>query len=358
MTIEELNLDVTTYNQLKRAGVDTVEQLKDDAVRVRLLAPGAYRRAMEKCGEIAPVLPSALHEQAMQLHQRIITSGSLAAQNLWDMCSGLKEMRDKKLYKELGYSSFEAYCTEMCGFSDRNARNYISIIENISEENRKSISGIGITKLSLLASLSEENQAKLTQSVDLESTSVRELKEEINKLKGEKMKIENEREKMSSQISALTEGLSKAQKRATQASADNARLAKENKELRDRPVEVAVVDNSDSERRIQETIRSLERENIRQNELMDRRYIEERRELEAQKQAEVKAIRDEYEEKLRQAQEQGGEPDKEKQEFKILLVMAHDAVNRLVSFANTHGKRIYFEKAGDLLAASAAALKE
>lgn len=45
MNIEELNLDVTTYNQLKRAGVDTVEQLKTDSQRIKLLAPGAYKRA-------------------------------------------------------------------------------------------------------------------------------------------------------------------------------------------------------------------------------------------------------------------------------------------------------------------------
>ena len=73
---------------------------------------------------------------------------------------------------------------------------------------------------------------------------------------------------------------------------------------------------------------------------------------------EIEAIRREYEEKLKTAQEQSGEPDKEKQEFKILLVMAHDAVKRLVSFANSHDKRIYIDKAGELLASSAAALKE
>lgn len=46
MKIEELNLDITSYNQLKRAGVDTVEQLKADAGRVKLLAPKAYRKAI------------------------------------------------------------------------------------------------------------------------------------------------------------------------------------------------------------------------------------------------------------------------------------------------------------------------
>lgn len=312
------------------------------------------------------------HEQAQSLHQTIVTSGSLAAQNLFDMATALKKMRDGKLYKELGFGNFDSYCEEKVGMTRRNAYHYISIVENINTENVKTFSHFGASKLMLLAKLSDEQQAEIAGAVDLESVSVRELKveinrlkgwnkdlgaakdravaaqtsleEEINKLKGEKMLVENAKAKLESEI--------------TTAADENARLERENKELRERPVEVAVVDNSDGERRIQETIRSLERENIKRNEEMDKRYIEERRDLEERKNKEVAAIRAEYEEKLRAAQDQSGEPDKEKQEFKILLVMAHDAVNRLVSFANSHDKRIYTEKAGDLLAASAAALKE
>lgn len=326
------------------------------------------------------------HEQAQSLHQRIMTSGSLAAQNLWDMANALKEMRDGKLYKELGYQNFESYCEEKVGMTRRNAYHYISIAENISTENVKTFSHFGASKLMLLAKLSDEEQKQVVESVGTDNPTFKQLQEEINKLKGEKMLIENEREKLNAKLEAeaanaeeARSDLERAEKELKIAqiksaaemdranrTADKlrdkereaARLERENKELRERPVEVAVVDNSDSERRIQETIRSLERENIKRNEEMDKRYIEERRDLEERKNKEVAAIRAEYEEKLRAAQDQSGEPDKEKQEFKILLVMAHDAVNRLVSFANSHKKRIYTEKAGDLLAASAAALKE
>lgn len=311
------------------------------------------------------------HEQALSLHQRIMTSGSLAAQNLFDMATALKEMRDGKLYKELGYSNFEGYCEEEVGMKRRYAYKFISVVENINLENVPPVAHFGIKKLELLAKLSDEEQKQVVENID-EKTTYKELQEEINKLKdrnkdlgaakdravaaqtsleeeinrlkGEKMLVENAKAKLESEIADAAD--------------ENARLDRENKELRERPVEVAVVDNSDSERRIQETIRSLERENIKRNEEMDKRYIEERRDLEERKNKEVAAIRAEYEEKLRAAQDQSGEPDKEKQEFKILLVMAHDAVNRLVSFANSHKKRIYTEKAGDLLAASAAALKE
>ena len=140
MDIEELNLDIISYNKLKRLNINTVEDFNARREDVAKEHPLTYRKVLIKLGEDELCKDHDDREKAMKLHQRIMASGTLAAQNLWEMCTGLKEMRDKKLYKELGYSKFETYCTEMCGFSDRNARNYISIIENISEENRKSIS--------------------------------------------------------------------------------------------------------------------------------------------------------------------------------------------------------------------------
>ena len=335
MDIEELNLDIISYNKLKRLNINTVEDFNARREDVSKEHPLTYRKVLIKLGEDELCKDHDDREKAMKLHQRIMASGTLAAQNLWEMCTGLKEMRDKKLYKELGYSKFETYCTEMCGFSDRNARNYISIIENISEENRKSISGIGMTKLSLLAALSEEKQTEIAETVDLESVTVRQLKEEINKLKGEKMIIENEKGKLeteledkSHKVETLTAGLSKAQERANKASIENSRLEKENKELRERPVEVAVVENSDNERLLKETIRKLEEENYRQNELMDKRYIEDRRKLEADKAAEIEAIRKEYERKLKDAKDSG----KSYKEFSVLFIGTKNAIEELVDF--------------------------
>lgn len=70
----------------------------------------------------------------------------------------------------------------------RNAYRYIAVIENI--KNVTSMSQIGMTKLSLLASLSESQQEEIQQKVDVEDVSVRELKEEIDKLRKEKSAAE------------------------------------------------------------------------------------------------------------------------------------------------------------------------
>lgn len=309
------------------------------------------------------------HEQAVKLHNRIMANASLAQQSLWEMCTGLKQMRDGKLYRELGYSNFEDYCENEVGFSRRNAYRYISVAENVRLENVTLMTQIGMTKLSLLAKISGEQQQEVSEKVDLESTTVKELKAEIDKLKSWNKDLGAAKDKAVTGLTSLEEEVKELKGERDRANKtieklqskeqEIIRLEQENKELRNRPTEVAVVDHSaENDRRLNEVILSLERENVKRNEEMDRMYIEDRRKLEADKAAEIEAIRREYEEKLKTAQEQSKEPDKEKQEFKILLVMAHDAVKRLVSFANSHDKRIYIDKAGELLASSAAALKE
>lgn len=130
-------------------------------------------------------------EKAYNLHQRILVTAQMAQKNLYDMCVLLKEMRDDKLYKELGYQNFEDYCENEVGFSRRNARNYIAVIEHFDG---KSISRFGVTKLSLLAALSESEQEKIQATVNVEDTSVRELKAEIARLRADGQRLQQDAE--------------------------------------------------------------------------------------------------------------------------------------------------------------------
>lgn len=137
---------------------------------------------------MSEMILSEQYKTAAELNQKIIFAAQMAQQNLFDMCRMLKQMRDDKLYKELGYQNFEEYCEQEVGMKRRNAYNYISIIEKT--ENVQSIAHFGMTKLSLLASLSEAQQDEIQQTVDLEDISVRKLKEEIARLKKEKSSTE------------------------------------------------------------------------------------------------------------------------------------------------------------------------
>lgn len=127
-------------------------------------------------------------QEAYELNQRIIAAAQMAQKSLYEMCVLLKQMRDGKQYKVLGYYNFEDYCEEEVGMKHSNAYRYISIVENV--KNFPSMGQIGMTKLSLLASLSESQQEEIQQTVNVEDVSVRELKAEIARLKEEKQKAD------------------------------------------------------------------------------------------------------------------------------------------------------------------------
>lgn len=119
---------------------------------------------------------TAQKQQAIELHQKILVSANLAQQNIWDMCNGLKTMRDNKLYKELGYTNFEEYCENEVGMKRRNVYNYISIVEKINTKNVQTFAQISKSKLMLLATISEPEQAEIAEKLDLENTTVKQLK--------------------------------------------------------------------------------------------------------------------------------------------------------------------------------------
>ena len=184
---------------------------------------------------------------AMELNEKIIITAQMAQKNLYDMCVMLKQMRDDKLYKELGYVSFEDYCENEVGMKHSNAYRFISIIEKV--KNFPSMGNIGMTKLSLLASLSESQQEEIKRTVNLEETSVRELKAEIDMLKSDKKTVEN----------ALLAANSEKRNLRHQLSDATIKLADANEkiqELENRPIEVAVQQDPLAA----ETIKRLNRE--------------------------------------------------------------------------------------------------
>ena len=126
---------------------------------------------------------TAEYAKAADLDRKIKVSAQLAQQSLYDMCMGLKEMRDNKLYKELGYQNFEEYCEKEVGFTRQSAYNYIRIAEKLPQDFVNSSLQIGTKKLTLLATLDEPQREEIQQATDLESTSVKELKARIAELK-------------------------------------------------------------------------------------------------------------------------------------------------------------------------------
>lgn len=276
---------------------------------------------------------TAEYAKAADLDRKIKVSAQLAQQSLYDMCMGLKEMRDGKLYKELGYSEFNDYCTAELGATDRTAYKYISIVENLSENLVKSTS-IGTEKLYLLAKLDEPQREEIQQATDLESTSVKELKARIAELKaiadksqGTISQLESELESKKNSITALEEQV---------------------EELESRPVEVAVAETDSHEiENLKDAMKRVDLDwSLKYNELQESNLKESIEKNKAHT-AEIEKLKAEYEEKLANTAKSGADC---KEVFKVYLANAIDAVKRLISFANNYPEeKLFKEKIKELL---------
>lgn len=127
-----------------------------------------------------------------QVHNEIIVCGQMASSYIFELGKKLKQMRDEKLYKAVGFNTFEEYSTNAIGFSERQAYTYINIVEKNSAEFLKSTSKIGVTKLALLSPLAEDEKKELVESGKAEKLSVKDLKQEIQNLKGKNSELEKQ----------------------------------------------------------------------------------------------------------------------------------------------------------------------
>lgn len=296
------------------------------------------------------------HKQAVELHQKIIISAQLATQNIWDMCTALKEMRDGKLYKELGYSNFEDYCENKVGMKRSNAYNYISIVEKINPENVQTFGQIGASKLMLLSALSEENQQKITAENDVESISVRELKSKIKELKTANESLSEQMDGLNESVNAKSDAIKKLQ-------SENRQMASEIDELKSRPIEAQPIMPED-EFRIALKNLNLETEKIRDQADKDvHAEMEQRWALQEQFdqfKAESQRTIAEYEAKLAEAQSSAAPEIQidEKAVFKAYFTTAVDAFNRLLEFTNkTADSELFREKINALIDRFSAANK-
>lgn len=116
-----------------------------------------------------------------------------AQQSLIQACVKLAEVRTKKLYKVLDCRNFEEYCEQKVGITRRQGIKYASVgglIQNVKSTSHFSqIEHIGVEKLCLMSKLDEGEISSIMEHTDLESISVKKLKEEIKTLRGEVAEI-------------------------------------------------------------------------------------------------------------------------------------------------------------------------
>lgn len=285
---------------------------------------------------------SAEYIKAAELDRRIKTSAQLAQQSLYDMCMGFKEMRDSRLYKELGYSDFGDYCEKETGFSRMNVYNYIRVAEKLPQDFVNSSLQIGVKKLTLLAKLSDEERTELAENIDLESTTVKELKAKIDILQNERDRAMESNAEASHQVFMADKKVLEMKNKVTQ-------LEAEIKELESRPIEVAVETDSKEVANLKDAMRRVDLDwsekysKLEEDSLKDRRELLQKAEqAEKDKQDKLSQLREEldrtkaeYEKKLSGKTEITSTQD-DKAIFKAYLSTAVDSVTRLVGFLNEH----------------------
>lgn len=285
---------------------------------------------------------SAEYIKAAELDRRIKTSAQLAQQSLYDMCMGFKEMRDSRLYKELGYSDFGDYCEKETGFSRMNVYNYIRVAEKLPQDFVNSSLQIGVKKLTLLAKLSDEERTELAENIDLESTTVKELKAKIDILQNERDRAMESNAKASHQVFMADKKVLEMKNKVTQ-------LEAEIKDLESRPIEVAVETDSKEVANLKDAMRRVDLDwsekysKLEEDSLKDRRELLQKAEqAEKDKQDKLSQLREEldrtkaeYEKKLSGKTEITSTQD-DKAIFKAYLSTAVDSVTRLVGFVNEH----------------------
>lgn len=129
--------------------------------------------------------------QAMGLHYEIMAAAQAAANSLLALGRKLKQMRDTGGYKRLGFETFADYTEQAVGIRQRQAYNYISVVENVPARLVEENAAAGVTKLALLAKLGPADQREVAGQ-DLANITVAELK-----------KLVEERNGLSEQLSML-----------------------------------------------------------------------------------------------------------------------------------------------------------
>lgn len=300
--------------------------------------------------------------KAKDLDRKIKTSAQLAQQSLYDMCMGFKEMRDSKLYKELGYQNFGDYCEQETEIKRSNVYNYIAIAEKLPQNFVQSIGQIGMTKLTLLTTIPEETRTELVENTDLENTSVRELKAKLAELQETNKKLEEDNSKLSestSKLSALEsdaeaykEKISQLESEVKFKSDSIEALESTIDELENRPIDVAVADNSHEINNLMDAMKRMDLDwGLKYRELQEE-TTKEIRDKNIAHTEEINQIKAEYEKKISELSVPETVTETEtvtvtdtKEIFKAYFSLVIDSTKKLIEFIGENPSDAYRKKA-------------
>lgn len=198
------------------------------------------------------------------IHNNILNAGAMITNSVISLSKNLKVMRDEKLYLEADCETFEDYAEKICGLKRSQAYKYIQVLEQLGEEFVHSSGQIGITKLTMLSSLPEEERQAVIETVNIEDSSVTELKnkiEEITKKSDkEKENFKNKEQSYKYSIAELENELTKLKDELTKKSTRVDKLEDDKK--------VSSSGQNEELQKLKEKIKKLEEEKLSQENIV------------------------------------------------------------------------------------------
>ena len=207
---------------------------------------------------------SVEQENFITTHRRIISCGNAAGRAFVDLARELKRMRDGKLFAAAGFADFGEYVEQAVGLKQRQAYNYIKVAERFTDKYLEEHAGYGVTKLALLASISETEREGVEENMDVEGATTRELEARIRELEAERdekqaqlsmfeeAKIKAERDAASVRAAAdkSSAEIEKMRKKVLKLGEEKTALEKQVQDLKNLPPEVKEVENPETAARL------------------------------------------------------------------------------------------------------------
>ncbi len=147
----------------------------------------------------------------VEVHRRIVASGEMTGRYLFEMCNQIKRMHDNKLYKAAGFKNFEEYSEQALKVKRRQAYNYIKLAETYSEQYIVENSEVGITKLALLASVTDEEREEITETMDIVEANTAEVEEAVKAALQERDEAQKQLKERQEELDGMREELDAAE---------------------------------------------------------------------------------------------------------------------------------------------------
>lgn len=314
-----------------------------------------------------------LKDEAIRIDNEIQMWANNLGTAVYNIGRCMTQMKERMLYMELGYDTFEDYCEQKYQLKRSQAAKYISVYNNLDEKYILDNQGAGIQKLYMISQISEEDRENIEGTP--EELSVNELKAQIEQLKkereGEQLqffemqekseKAKTEEDKLREKIRKLEDQIKDAEiehrNELSDVSRKNEKLEKQIKELESKPQDVAVVEPTEEEimQKAEELAAERSEEIIRAERQDWTSQIEELKEQLKAKEQETENIKAGYEKKLEnlagstpaEAEEstQVDAAEEEKARMKELLTYIINASNEALELAQlSENSEMWMEK--------------